>query len=162
MLISNMRRLFSDSSKKVPKKRHSWFKIKAFCFSLKLCHKMGGCWFQIWEYSFHSLAQNLPKKTFLVPNIWIFIFAPNFATRQFRGSLFQIWRTFSLYFNSKISKSGISGPKLKDFYFCTNLCSKTNSRTKISIAIIVFSNYNRKISKSGVFGPKFRHFCFSH
>ena len=63
--------------------RHFWFQVKALCFSLKLFHKLKGADFKYDNILFVFQPKKYPKKTFLVPNLWIFIFALNFATTKF-------------------------------------------------------------------------------
>ena len=50
--------------------------------------KLGGCWFQIWQYLFQIPAQKYPNKAFFVPNLSIFILVKIFAIRQIRGRWF--------------------------------------------------------------------------
>ena len=64
---------------------------------------------------FKILAQKYPNKTFLVPNLAIFVISRNFASRSIRGCWFQMWQYCFQTPVQKIPKSGIFGPKFKDF-----------------------------------------------
>ena len=83
-----MTMLFSNSRHKIPKKRHKFDpKFKDLNFFHQTLHqdKFRGADFKC-DYYFQILAQKYANKTFLVPNLRIFILIPKFAIRQNRGS----------------------------------------------------------------------------
>ena len=89
MLISNTKLVFFNSSPKIPKYRifGQKYSNKAFLVLHKILEldKFEGADFKYDNNFFQITAQKYPNKAFLVRNSQIFIFAPNFATRQIRG-----------------------------------------------------------------------------
>ena len=104
--ISNMTTAFSNSNTKIRKSADNFgWKFKHFCFFLHEILQLdkSGVFISNMRILFSNSSQKYPSKTFLVPNLSIFVvftkifftisvFAPNFATRQIRGCRFQIWQ----------------------------------------------------------------------
>ena len=100
------------------------------------------------------------NKAFLVPNLKIFIFAPNLQQGKLRTLISNMTVIFS---NSspKIRKSDIFNPKFKNFYFLHEIWSKANLRVLMSNMTMVFQNCYPKHLNKAFFGSKFKNsnFC---
>ena len=106
--------------------------------------------FQIWQQYFRIPPQKYGNQTLLVPNIDIFIFSRNFASRQIRGVDFKydwlFWIPVWKYPNKAVFVLNVN-----TFYFCVNLPILTNSRVLISKMAIVFFKFRQKIPKYEIF-----------
>ena len=64
-----------------------------FCFSFFTFRQILGCWFQILKSFFLIVSLKTPKRTFLVSNLRIFIFAQNFfklSTQNYTNKAFLV------------------------------------------------------------------------
>ena len=86
VLISNMTMLFSNSSPKIPKSRIFGPRFKDFQFCVKLGNKINSrTLIPNRTIFFHMPVEKYPNKAFLIPNLGIFLFSQNFATRKVPG-----------------------------------------------------------------------------
>ena len=86
---------FSTSSPKIPKQRISGSKIRHFYFFIKFCNETNSrVLISNMTILFSNYSPKIIEHTFLVPNLRIFIFALNYATRQMQGRWFQIDNIF--------------------------------------------------------------------
>ena len=70
--------IFQTYSSKYSNKALWVRKLFFFCFAQFFAfRKILGCWFQIWQSFFPIFCLKVPKRTFLVSNLRIFIFAQN-------------------------------------------------------------------------------------
>ena len=72
---------------------HFWYENWFFCFSFFAFRQILGCWFQISQSFFLIVSLKTPKRTFLVSNLRIFIFAQNFfklSTQNYTNKAFLV------------------------------------------------------------------------
>ena len=94
-LISNMRKIFSNSSPKVPKSR---------------------------VFSSNSTPK-IHKSGIFIPKFKDFYFVPNAAIRQIWGHWFQTWQRLFLIPVRKYPNKAVFVLNVSIFYFCLNLCT---------------------------------------
>ena len=66
---------------------------------------------------FSNYSPKINEYAFSVPNLRIFVFALNFATRQIQGFWFQIWQYFLQILAQKYPNKALLVPNLSNFIF---------------------------------------------
>ena len=74
----------------------------------------------IWQQFSKILAKKYPNRAFFVPNLGIFAFLWNFASRQIGGCWFQIWQYCFQILAQRYPNQAFSVPTLGIFVFSWN------------------------------------------
>ena len=85
---------------------------------------------------FKLSAQNYTNKAFLVPKLKLFVMH-DLPFHKFKGTDFN-YKNFFKNVSLKISRKNDFCPKFKDFYLCVELCILTDSKVLISNRAIIF------------------------